>query len=250
MKFTNGVITITNRFIKVETFTSYQNCYQKCCGDVTMNKEVLNITNGDCFNEYFLSKFDGVAVPFCEAMMDGDTVSDIYSEEFVRLRARELNISAEEYRAKMHVYEALNKNVYSELHLWFGRDTFCQVNLLTLLAYLEQFGFAGKVILHYIDDETFNVIEADIDVKLGLYRKVYADILIFKQKPKEIGVLVSKAIDIYFDYHSGRGMLIHLVRENADMERTKIVRLLLENSRAYGLSDLQAEKIINSVLLN
>ena len=39
---------------------------------------ILNITNGDCFNYYFISSFGGEAVPFCEVMMNGDTVLDIY----------------------------------------------------------------------------------------------------------------------------------------------------------------------------
>ena len=45
-----------------------------------INDEILNITNGDYFNDYFLAKFGGTAIPFCEVMMDGETVTDIYSE--------------------------------------------------------------------------------------------------------------------------------------------------------------------------
>ena len=212
-----------------------------------MNNKILNITNGDYFNEYFLSKFGGEAVSFCEAMMDGDVLSDIYSNEFIKLRSGELNVSTEEYRAKMHVYDALNENIYTELHLWFGKDTFCQINLLTLLAYLEQIVFAGKVFLNYIDDETFEVLEEDINVKLGLYKKLYEDILISKQIPSEVGVLFAGAIDLYFDYLSDDGMLVHLVKENADLDKKDLVKLVLDNSKEYGLSDLQAEKIIQLV---
>ena len=71
---------------------------------------ILNVTNGDCFNEYFLAKFGGEAVPFCEAMMDGDTVSDIYTNEFIELRSKELGVGAEEYKSKMHAQTALQKN--------------------------------------------------------------------------------------------------------------------------------------------
>ena len=215
-----------------------------------MQDEILNITNGDYFNEYFKDKFGGKAVPFCEDMMDGNVVFDIYSDEFINLRSKELNVSVEEYRSKMKVCDELNTKDYSKLHLWFGKDTFCQVNLLTLLAYLEQLRFDGKVILNYIDDETFEVIEKNIDVKLGLYRKVYEDILMFGQIPREVGILDTRAIDLYFDYHSNEGMLALLVRENADKDKIALVSLLLENSKEYGLSDLQAENMINSVLSN
>ena len=37
-------------------------------------KETLNITNGDVFNHFLLSKCGGEAVPFREVMMDGETV--------------------------------------------------------------------------------------------------------------------------------------------------------------------------------
>ena len=207
--------------------------------------DFLNITNGDYFNNYFLSKFGGKAVPFCEAMMDGNAVSEIYSHEFIELRSKELNVSAEEYRAKMHVHDALTDSKYAELSLWFGKDTFCQMNLLTLLSYLEQVEYNGKVALNYIDDETFEVIEDNIPVALGSYKKLYEDILIAKKHPTELGVLDAEAIRLYFDYHSENGALARLVRENSDKDDLAIICLLIENSKDYGLSDLQAQKLIN-----
>ena len=206
-------------------------------------QNVLNITNGDCFNDYFLSKFGGEAIPFCEAMMDGDTVSDIYTDEFIELRSKELGISSEKYKSKMHVQISPLEN-YSELRLWFGKDTFCQTNLLTLLAYLEQIEFSGKVILNYIDDETFEVTEDNITVTLGTYKKLYEDILIAKKHPTDLGVLDTNAIKLYFDYLSDNGALATLVRENSDKDDLALICILLENSKAYGLSDIQAEKLI------
>ena len=204
---------------------------------------ILNITNGDGFNDYFISKFGGDTVPFCEAMMDGDTIPNIYSEAFIDLRANELCISVEEYKAKMHVQNTPLEN-YSELHLWFGKDTFCQTNLLTLLAYLEQIGYDGKVILNYIDDEAFSVIEDNIPITLGTYKKLYEDILISKKRPTYWGVLDTEAIELYFDYHSDNGFLAKLVKENSNKDYMSLIYLLLESSKTYGLSDIQAKKLI------
>lgn len=209
-----------------------------------MKQGGLNITNGDCFNDYFIKKFGGEAVPFCEAMMDGDTVSDIYSDEFIALRSQELGVSVEAYQSKMQVHDALSENKYGELRLWFGRDTFCQVNLLTLLAYLEQIAYSGKVLLYYIDDESFEMLQKNIPVTLGSYKKLYEDILIGKKRPTNVGVLDAEAIKLYFDYHSDSGALARLVRENSDKDDVAIVCLLLESSRAYGLSDTEAEHLI------
>ena len=205
--------------------------------------KVLNITNGDCFNDYFLSKFGGEAVPFCEAMMDGDTISDIYSDEFIELRSKALGVSAKEYKSKMHVQTAPLEN-YSELRLWFGKDTFCQTNLLTLLAYLEQIEYGGQVFLNYIDDENFEVIEENISVTLDSYKRIYEDILITKKHPTNLGVLDAEGIELYFDYLSDTGALAQLVRENSDKDDLNLVCLLLKNSKAYGLSDMQAEMLI------
>ena len=204
---------------------------------------ILNITNGDYFNNYFISTFGGEAVPFCEAMMDGDTVSDIYSDEFIKMRSNELGVSAEEYKSKMHVRVAPLEN-YSELRLWFGKDTFCQTNLLTLFAYLEQIGYGGQVVLNYIDDESFEIVEKNIPVTLSSYKKLYEDILIAKKHRTDLGVLDAEAIDLYFDYHSDNGALARLVQNNSDKDNIALIYLLLENSKAYGLSDIQAEKLI------
>lgn len=205
---------------------------------------ILNITNGDAFNRYYLSTYDGEAIPFREAMMDGEGSPEIFSNRFVKLRASTLEVSEKEYRANMLVPDALMNNKYDEIALWFGKDTFCQMNLLTLLAYLEQIAYGGKVILNYIDDETFEVVEADINIELGFYTDIYEKIILGKQRADNLGVLSRKAIDLYFDYHSKNGVLSKIVSENLNREENELIAILIENSREYGLSDIQAKKII------
>ena len=211
-----------------------------------MENKILNITNGDYFNEYFKNKISGIAVPFCEIMMDGDVVANIYSDEFVIVRAKSLNITENEYRSKMYVHDALKCNDYQTICLWFGKDTFCQMNLITLLAYLEQVKYQGELKLNYIDDETFEVLESNIDVKLGIYNEIYEDVLILRKVPKSLGILSSKALDLFFDYHSKNGKLVKLIRENSKIEKKELITLLLKYSKDYGLSDLQIENLINA----
>ena len=213
-----------------------------------MHNKILNITNGDYFNAHFMSRSGGTAIPFCEVMMDGKAVTNIYSQQFIALRAEALNISENEYRVKMYVYDTLKNNDYQKICLWFGKDTFCQVNLLTLLAYLEQIEYQGELKLNYIDDETSEVLDTDIDIKLGIYSKIYEDVLISKIVTNDVGVLCARAIDLFFDYHSDNGELAKLVRANAHKEKTQLISLLLGKSKDYGLSDLQAERLINSIL--
>lgn len=210
------------------------------------NPAVLNITNGDVFNGHLLAQIGEASIPFRESMMDGNAIGDIYSDAFVRHRAETLGVTPEEYREKACVFRTLAQDAdrYCELRLWFGMDTFCQMNLLTLLAYLEQIGYKGRVLLGYIDDETFDVIENNIPVELGIYEKLYADVLNAKNRPTCVGVLNLHALDLYFDYHSDDGKLARLARENATLDENSLICLLLEASAEYGLSDLQAMHLI------
>ena len=210
-------------------------------------KKVLNITNGDAFNKHFLANHKGNAVPFREVMMDGEAIPEIFSPEFVDLRSDTLGVSAEEYRANMLAYDALINATFDEINLWFGKDTFCQMNLLTLLAFLEQIHYGGNVVLNYIDDESFATIESNIQVVLGKYQGLYESILIDRQMPKRVGVLDARAIELFFDYHSGEGALAKLVRDNSDKEDMEIICLLLENSSEYGLSDIQAAALVKRI---
>ena len=124
-------------------------------------------------------------------------------------------------------------------------ETLFLENLLTLLAYLEQIDYKGSIILNLIDDESFNIIRREITVELGIYKKLYRDILINKINSKELGVINKSAVDLYFDYHCDDGALARKVRENADMNDAELICLLLNCSREYGLSDLQAQELIN-----
>ena len=100
------------------------------------------------------------------------------------------------------------------------------------------------MVLNYIDDETFEVLEADIKVELSGYENLYNEILIKKNDLKGVGVLDLNAIELYFDYHSSEGALAKIVRENSEREDVEIIRILLEKSKKYGLSDIQAAKLI------
>lgn len=231
--------------VEVDTAVS-DTCPVETVTPSTTDKQILNITNGEYFNEYLLSKTHETAVAFNEVMMDGDTTPLIYSDEFIMMRANVLNISPDEYNAKIQVYNELTQNTYSELRLWFGRDTFCQMNLLTLLAFLEQIDFKGEVTLIRFSDEDIYTIHSFEPANLGIYKKLYEDILIHKRMPDNVGVLTSKAIDLYFDYISENGVLATLVKQNAGMDENELVKLLLENSKDYGLSDLQAKKLIEA----
>ena len=82
---------------------------------------------------------------------------------------------------------------------------------------------------------------------LGVYSKIYQDVLISKNLPSDVGVLCYRAIELYFDYRSDTGILAGIVKANYHKDKMELIGLLLQKSKDYGLSDLQAERLINRI---
>ncbi len=207
---------------------------------------VLNVTNGDYFNGYFCKKYKERAVPFREAMMMGKACPKVFCDEFIAVRASLLGISQQQYRknAKEIINLRADKDNYSRLGLWFGYDTFCQLNLLTLLAYLEQINYVGEITLNIIDDESFCVLKSGIRVALGEYKDIYENVLVKRIPAAETGVISKEAIELYFDYLSPDGVLAKAIKSNRDMDKDKLVGFIMSISKQYGLSELQAMELI------
>ncbi len=214
--------------------------------------KTLNITNGDAFNSHLSDLKEGEFLPFNEAMMQGKAISDIASNEFIDIRVTELKTSSEIYNQKMRVFEVLkdNSKAYDKLILWFGKDTFCQMNLLSLLAYLEQIQYEGKIVLNYIDDHTFDIIESDIKVELGVYKRLYNDVLVSKNQVRAEGVILQKSLDLYYDYLSDNGSLATFIENNQDKDKKTLVCELIKISADYGISDIQAIQLIDKYIKN
>ena len=210
---------------------------------------LLNIANGDYLNDRFSKEKEGEFFPFREAMFQGLATSTILDNEFIKVRAKSLGVSEEYYKEKAKdVLELANcHSKYSKIKLWFGKDTFCQLNFLTLLAYLEQINYIGQIELVLIDDETGNVIVDGINVVLGEYLNVYKTILLEKQMPKSLGIIEKYAIELYFDFLSPNGELASLIKQNQNLTEEALIILLLNNSKDYGLSDLNVKELISRV---
>ncbi len=210
---------------------------------------ILNITNGDYLNAKLSKENEGEFFPFREAMIQGLASSPIFDECFISQRAKSLGVSEELYKekAKDLLEFSLRHEKYSKLKLWFGADTFCQLNLLTLLAFLEQINYSGDIELVIIDDETGNILQDGISVKLGQYSKIYQAVLIKKQMPNVLGVIDKRAIELYFDFLSPNGELATMIHKNQNLTEEELVVLILENSKDYGLSDLNVKELISRV---
>ena len=204
---------------------------------------ILNITNGDYFDQYFHTVHQEASVPFREAMLTGTAISPIFSEAFIKHRASQLQTTVSHYQEQITPFlQAIPTS--TRLQLWFGEDSFCQLNLLTLLAYLEQEGYGGEISLNLIDDASFSIKKEAIPVTLGGYREMYEAILISRKRTPVSGVICEKAIDLYFDYLSPNGRLAQIIKSNPHESDEQLLMRLITASEEYGLSDLQAMELI------
>ena len=213
---------------------------------------IINITNGEFYNKYFEEQTKFKGIPFNEVMMSGPAVFPIFTKEFIKNRSKYHYVSSDEYIKKMEGIINL-KNIVNEIdtiNLFFGNDTYCVINLLTVLAYLEELKYKGAVTLNTIDDYSFKTLESGIDITLGIYSDLYKSIVINKEKPTNFGVLNARAIDLYFDFLDDDGYLARIVKENINKSIDDLVVLLLDASMEYGLSDLLILELINRVKEN
>lgn len=206
----------------------------------------LHITNGEYFNALLKTKYGQDGVPFNEAMMTGNTVAKIFSEQFVSFRAKAHGVSEKQYLEKLKPFLIATENLrrYDEICLWFGTDTFCQTNMLCVTAYLETQGYRGRVYAVYIDDETGEITKSKTLISLDGKQALYEKILVEKTFAVCEDQILQNAAELYFDYLSEDGFLARTIKENQDLSRIGLIKKLLSVSREYGLSDLQAEELI------
>lgn len=208
--------------------------------------KIANITNGEFFNQYFEKTFRKKGIPFNEAMMVGSSTANVFSNDFCIKRASELNVSVEEYYQKLHMFFDLIKELkcYEEIVLWFGKDTFCQLNLLTILCLLETQKYEGNVFTVLIDDESRDIVREETPISLGGYQNLYYNTILHKKSSQCNDPIMSQAISLYFDYLSDYGKLAMIVKNNTSLSDNELVKKLLFEGKDYGISDLQAYDLI------
>lgn len=139
----------------------------------------INITCGQYANDYYSKTHNNeVFISFNEAMIYGKTHEDIFSRNFILERIKTHKTTLEEYMSKMKDFLDLKDKLNQyEITFWFGEDEFCQINLLTLLAYLEQINYKKEITLNLINETTYDIkLKTKINVK-GFKQKYLKEIL-------------------------------------------------------------------------
>lgn len=214
------------------------------------DQEILNILNGEkMYEEFFTHQLMGQSdyVPFNEAMCSNDTCSTIFSEEFNDIRASGHQVSLKEYeKITIDSLKPLFEKQYKCMVLWFGDDMFCQMNLLTVLAYLDQVGFKGKVYYHMVKETTYDVEE--IEVQIDGYKKIYEQVLIHHCIPDvQLIPVMYQGINLYLDYLKEVNEITAYIKKNRDKSLDDLLKHLFHFFPQYGLGDVQYLKIIKTI---
>jgi len=122
----------------------------------------INITSGDCLKELLEERYENeIFIPFREALIKGDYHSKLFSNEFIKERAKALNVSVEEYNDKIACFINLLNHLsdYNEIVLWFGDEPFCQVNRKAVIQALKENNYQGKLLLNIVNEETCEILQ-------------------------------------------------------------------------------------------
>ncbi|OOZ84512.1 helix-turn-helix domain-containing protein [Bacillus cereus] len=214
------------------------------------DRDVLNILNGQMMYEEFKNEKlmgDSDYAPFNEAMCVNRVTTLVFDEEFIKTRAAGYNSSVESYTKK--VIDPLKKlftKEYKCIVLWFGEDMFCQMNLLTILSYLEQSSYKGKVYLNSFREDEFKVNQ--IELELGNYSSVYNEVLVNHKKTfYKVPPVMYQAIDLYLEMLKEDNSVIKFISKNQAFSNQEILIKLFQLFPTIGYGDSQYIELINKI---
>ncbi|MCJ8007135.1 helix-turn-helix domain-containing protein [Lederbergia wuyishanensis] len=214
------------------------------------DQNVLNILNGQVMYEEFKNNKlmgDSDYVPCNEAMCVNATTTTIFDDAFIQTRAAGHGESEENYRNKvMKPLNNLFEKDYDYIVLWFGEDMFCQMNLLTILAYLEQSQYKGKVFLNSFREDEFKVSQTELT--LGNYYSVYEEVLVNHMKPtNEVPIVMYQAIELFLEMQTENNRVIKYISKNKHLPTTELVKRLFEVFPTIGYGDSQYIELIDKI---
>lgn len=202
---------------------------------------VLHVLNGTMqWNEFKVMnrmKPNEVYVSFNEAMCVGEAEPDLFFESFIQTRIKALKTTPEDYHhIVLKPISPLFTTTFDEVRLYFDEDMFCQLNQLTVLAFLEQIGFQGAI---FLNDQKLNERGA-----LAYYHQLVCQ----RKLPHQEQPFCKKEATIrYLTYSTEAGEIKTYIRLYKDTKKEDLVLELLRQFECYGLGDVQYATLIEEV---
>jgi hypothetical protein len=214
-----------------------------------IREHTLHILNGQAMFDYFKKTHfleDEMMVPFNEAMCFGCISDDLFTQEFVETRAMVHDVTLEKYiEITLKPLEPLFRKDFTHIEMWFDADMFCQINILTILAWLDKTGHSKPIYLHIVGDK-FEPNDNHTLMAAG-YNELFMAVLIHKTFPESIHLVpLRKGVELYLTYLHEDSNLMMYIKKNQNKTEKDLVCSLLENFKEYGLGDVQYLEIIRA----
>jgi len=214
------------------------------------DQDILNVLNGQVMYEQFRTQElmgQSDYVPFNEAMCVHAATGDIFSPSFNQVRAEGHHSSITGYeKVVIEPLEPLFNHSYRCIVLWFGEDMFCQINLLTILSYLEQSGYDGIVYFNAVQEQTYDVQQTEIT--LGGYTSLYREVVLEKKMPDSpLMPVMYQGVSLYLDLHQADNELTRYIASHPKESKEEVMQTMLKLFQRYGLGDRQYLELIEKV---
>ena len=204
----------------------------------------INIVSGDAMAEYGDKLGFKNCYIFAEAMIDGTVKSDVpFSQNFINERAKVHGIHPDKYRKKC-ASSFLKMRAGDEVHVYFGEDLFCQLNLITLLAFLERTGIPS-VTYHVIFEDEMKETALIENVETAGFSEIYKAVLINHQTAPVPLEIMEKGISLYLDYLDENGKLATFIRSCETDSVLQLTIKIIKQLPEYGLGEEQCSYVVN-----
>jgi len=215
-----------------------------------LKMRTLHILNGQEMYNYFQKTNyleQDIMIPFNEAMCYGDTSADLFSPEFITIRAGVHHVTLEQYdEITLKPLQPLFREDFARITLWFDSDMFCQINLLTILAWLDHTHYEGEIIFVLVG-EKFEPLRTYTVNKVEGYNELYKKVLIQKEVPETIPLEpLEKGIKLYLDYLKQDSDLLKYIQRYPEVPDEEMVSVLIGRYKEYGLGDTQYLEIVKT----
>ncbi len=140
--------------------------------------------------------------------------------------------------------EPLFNQSFDTIVLWFGTDMFCQINLLTMLGYLDQIDFKGDV-LYCLEDEVINemIPEAKV-IDVEGYFNIYKTVVCQKEMIQGLPPIMYQGVKAYLNYNKEDSEINKYIKTHIGDE--DLLHTLMKTFPEYGLGDLQFKMMIEA----
>lgn len=209
----------------------------------------LNIVLDDELYQFktHYEKQSGPVILFLEPATEGKLSSDIFSHSFIKKRSESLKTSIKEYEKEIiKPLKPLFQHKYKKLNIWMTLGMNSGINLLLLLAYLDQVQDHNKITIYLFDEKMRNI--KNYTISADGYYLIYQTVLLEHKKPREITITpIQQAISYFLTYKKENNPLKKFILANISLEPQMLYIKFMGKFNEYHLTDQQFIQLLHEV---